>query len=133
MRDKPDEPIFTKKAHDFSDGGHWDKLKCYKSLNRATPAVSVELSGKWVGFPYMYLRWNIEYTPHSKLIVPFGDGNDLTLITIEGRCLEQLYNLLLENKIAKVRSVDRDNADDGQLIVTKITVEEVASTFRRGD
>lgn len=98
-----------------------DKNKCYTPRTKGVTALWVKLKNEWRGFPYMYMKCNVIYTPQSKIVIPFGDS-ETTIVTIEGRCLEKLADAILQHRVESVWALDRDIAGDGELIITKITV-----------
>jgi hypothetical protein len=81
----------------------------------------------WESFQYRHIGCRSVYDP-TRFIVEFVGDADKWRVTVEGRNLFRLYNLVVQHRLEWIRAVDRDFGDDKQAIITGITVEQVEAS-----
>ena len=92
---------------------------------KTVQALTVKHAGKpWETLPYGYLALNCYYEP-TRFTVDFRDADHRRRLIVTGRNLERVYLLCVESRLTWLRAADRDFADDGETVVTKIEVVEV--------
>ena len=93
--------------------------------NKWVTALTVQHPTKpWESFQYRGIATRSTFTP-TRFEVRFVDEDDTYRVTVTGRNLGRVYNLVIQHRLEWVRPADRDFAGDGQPVITQITVEKV--------
>jgi hypothetical protein len=78
----------------------------------------------WESFQYQGIGTRSTFTP-EKFEVVFVGHEEKWRMTVTGRNLWVVYNLIVQHRLEWLRAADRDFAEDGQPIVLAIEVVEV--------
>jgi hypothetical protein len=114
----------------FSQGESEEQESVGKCAAIAKPkwivGLEVRFSDRdWETFLYSFMTLNARYKPHSCIVMEFESQSYHKRLIIEGRNLEAIKTHIFQHRMEWIRPVDRDMGNDGEPVITKITVEDV--------
>lgn len=93
--------------------------------NKWITAITVQHPTKaWESFQYRGICTRSTFSP-TRFEVRFADEDETWRVTVTGRNLGRVYNLVIQARLEWIRQSDRDFATDGQCIITGIEVAKV--------
>lgn len=93
---------------------------CGRPAAKPVFAIHFITQGTVQSFQYMHLDSNSSYSP-TRIGLRFT-GSKIIDVAIEGRNLWELYDYIHQHRMPWVRVAARDFAQDGETVVTKISV-----------
>jgi hypothetical protein len=96
-----------------------------RAKDRWVTALTVKHAKKaWESFQYPGIATRSTFTP-TKFDVVFVGHEEKWRMTVTGRNLWTIYNLIIQHRLEWIQAADRDFAEDGKPIILSIEVVEV--------
>ena len=132
LKDRAHSPDWLRDHEEGSDSELPDPSRPYQAHDRAAnkPVYTLHCDlGKdgCRSFQYVHLDSDSEYHIDAKgqtIIVRFA-GSKHSQVTIRGRNLRYLYDVLHQHRMPWIMQADRDFGEDKETIITAIVIDEV--------